>query len=163
MSTLGIVAITAFVVLFTFVMLAFAVYLAWAGLRLHRTLTDTHTSLSLLISTLGDTLKSQSQLLEHQIASLDGQKLLDAARANLNTCKRIETACLAFSEVVKTLVFEEYGEWRTAVAAAAQTGVTPEGYAPDDSTGDPYVTRSRVTADDITAMARQESESTSGS
>jgi len=172
MSTIAIVAITIFAVIFLLVLIVSAGYLAWDGLRLHRLLTETSTSLPLLIDELGATLKSQQHLLETQIASLDGQKLIDASRANIIACKRIETACLAFSEVVKTLVSEEFIEWKTTVSSldggsggglagpAIGSRATPDAFAPPDPTGTPYITRSIVTSGDYIAMARQDEEST---
>lgn len=154
MNTLEVILLSLLAGLFLAVLLAGGAYLAVDGYRLRKLIITVQTDLPLILKGLEDKLLSQQRLLESQIAKLDGEKLVDAARANIASAKRIEGTCLAFSELAKHLLSGEVLE----IEKAAQSGLSAEDFAPNPG-GERFISQAKtVAADDIAAAQEQQEE-----
>ena len=153
MNTLEVVLLSLLAGLFLALLLAGGAYLAFDGYRLRKLVLKVENDLPLILKGLEDKLLSQQRLLESQIAKLDGEKLVDAARANIASAKRIEQTCLAFSELAKHLLSGEAIE----IEKAVQSGLGAEDYSPNP-TGERFVGQSKITQSDAIAEAEQQEE-----
>jgi hypothetical protein len=156
MSTLSIVAISAFSVLFLILLLAAASSIVYAHILLKREIQN----FTLLVNQVSGKLDSNHVRMETLVSNIRGDKIEKAAQdfiaivprqAALAT--RIEQAVILFSQLVKEITTEQ-GISGSAIDRARDSGLLPDSYA-TAAPGEHYISRSRVAEGDAAAIAEE--------
>jgi hypothetical protein len=172
MSTLSIVVLSVLAAIFSLILIASIGVLIWLLLRQHRALAqflsalETHSGkLSLLESKIGGTLEIHRAKVDEQISKIRGEEISTAVKDFLvivpkqaQVATRIERAVLLFTDLVKHLA-GEYEISESDIQRAKASGLGPESYA-TAAPGEHYISRSRVTADDASALADEAADHT---
>jgi hypothetical protein len=149
MSTLSIVAISCFSVLFLLLLLAAASILVYTNLLVRRQVS----TLTLTITTFETNINATIARVEGLITKVHGQEItvavkqfLEALPVQARTATRIERGFTALDTLVRQLVSEE-GLAESSIERARESGLEPESYAPA-APGERYTSRSRTALGD---------------
>ena len=177
MSTLSIVVLSILCAIFGLILLASIAVLIWLLVRLHRAtrlfeisvtrlLADHSSTLSLLSTSISSILEVHRAKTDEQIGRINGQKIEHAAETLIEAvprisqlAARIERVVLVFGDLVKAIM-DEQGISGSAIDRARESGLGPESYAPA-AHGESYLSRSRTSEGDATALAEESEINTS--
>ena len=156
LSTISVVAISAFSVLFLLLLVVAAASVVYANLRVHRLIEN----FTLLVRETSGKLDSNHTRMETLVSNIRGDKIEKAIQEFLSIvptfakiATRNEQAVVLFSQLVKALT-EEQGISGSDIERARASGLGPESYAPA-APGEHYVSRSRVAASDAEVLAEE--------
>jgi hypothetical protein len=165
-STIGVVLISLLAGLLIALLIATGAYLAWMLHATRRLLVTVQSSsqsaaadISLLRESIGAILGKHQLAMESVVAKINGDKLVEAANVIARSAQRIETACVAFGELAKTMLSGEIIE--PELQRAARSGLGPESYSPNP-TGERFTSQSRTAAQDVRELFGESGEGYTG-
>lgn len=159
MSTLEIVLLALMAGVLIALLIASIGYLLWMLHATRKFLVEVQTAainakqaIGLLESQIRTTLHDHRQELNQLVSRINGDRLVEASNVIQKAAQRIESACVAFGELSKTLLS---GEFTEELGQVRKTSLGPEEYAPNP-TGERYVTQSRTAAADSAELVDEQ-------